>query len=96
MSQDRRAPLISASRRPSAAPWENLPRTVLDSDGPRSYTCAACSSSALVERLREHDQDAAGAADIGELLDVLVRRHPAERMAAVSRGDLERSIDVID
>src|SRR3954447_8473249 len=54
------------------------------------------SRSALLQVLGEHEDDAAGAADIGELVRVLVGRHAAQRVAAVPRGDLEGLIDVVD
>ena len=44
----------------------------------------------------KHDEDAAGAADVGELVHVLIGRHAAQRVAAVPRGDLEGLVDVVD
>src|SRR4029077_7967781 len=52
--------------------------------------------SALLELLGKHDEDAAGAADIGELVHVLVGRHAAHRMAVVPRGGLERLVEGVD
>src|ERR687894_670866 len=52
--------------------------------------------SALLQLLGEHHDDAAGAADVGELVDVAVSGHAAERVAAVPRGDLESLVDVVD
>jgi hypothetical protein len=40
--------------------------------------------------------NAAGAADIGELVHLAVGRHAAQRVAAVPRGDLEGLVDVVD
>jgi hypothetical protein len=54
------------------------------------------SRSAFVQLLGEHHDDAAGAADIGELVDVLVGRHTAQRVAAMLRGDLKGFVDVVD
>src|SRR3954454_22766593 len=51
--------------------------------------------SVLVQLLGEHHQDAAGAMDIGELVDVSVGGHAAQRMAAVPRCDLEGLVDVV-
>src|SRR4051794_31838091 len=53
-------------------------------------------ASAVPQLLGKHDDDAAGAAKVREFVDVLVRRHAAQRMAAVSRGDLQCLIDVVD
>jgi hypothetical protein len=53
-------------------------------------------SLGLVQLLCEHHNDAAGAAYIGELVDVSVGGHAAQRMAAVSRSDLEGLVDVVD
>src|SRR4029079_1799675 len=50
---------------------------------------------ALVQLLGEHHDDAAGTADIGELVDVLVRRHAPQRVAAVPRRDLEGLVEVV-
>ncbi len=63
--------------------------------GPASMP-ARRARSALLQFLGEHHDDAAGAADVGELVDVLVGRHAAQRMAAVPRGDLEGLVDVVD
>ena len=52
--------------------------------------------SARPELLRQHHQDAAGAAEIGQLVDVLVGRDAAKRVAAVPRGDREGLVDVVD
>src|SRR5512145_2630168 len=52
--------------------------------------------SVLLQLLGEHHEDAAGAADIGELVDVPVGRHAAQRVAAVPGGDLEGLVDVVD
>src|SRR5512138_1831055 len=52
--------------------------------------------SALVQLLGEHHDDAAGAAYVGELVDVLVGGHAAQRVATVPRGDLEGLVDVVD
>ncbi len=46
--------------------------------------------------LGEHHDDPAGAADIGELVDVSVGRYAAQRVTAVPRGGLERLIDVVN
>src|SRR5256885_324530 len=43
---------------------------------------------AVVQFLSEHHDDAAWAADISELVDVLVGGHAAQRVAAVPGGDL--------
>src|SRR3954453_11475938 len=51
--------------------------------------------SVLVQLLGEHHQDAAGATDIGELVDVSIGGHAAQRMAAVPRCDLEGLVDVV-
>src|SRR3954447_22550729 len=58
--------------------------------------CRIDPRSALVQRLGEHHDDAAGAADIGELVGVLVGGHAAQWVAAVPRGDLEGLVDVVD
>src|SRR3954466_6692405 len=52
--------------------------------------------SAALHLLGEHHEDATGAADVGELVHVLVRRHAAQWVAAVPRGDLESLVDVVD
>ena len=50
----------------------------------------------LLELLGEHHDDAARAADVGQLVDVLVGRDATQRVAAVPRGDLEGLVDVVD
>src|SRR4051812_28598494 len=52
--------------------------------------------SALLQLLGEHPDDAAGAAAIGQLVDVPECRNAAQWMAAMPRGDLERLVDVVD
>src|SRR6478736_271893 len=52
--------------------------------------------SRRAQLLGEHDEDAAGTADVGELVDVLVRRHAAQRVAAVPRRDRQGVGDVVD
>src|SRR3954454_22965223 len=52
--------------------------------------------SAALHLLGEHHEDAAGAADVGELVHVLVSRHAAQGVAAVPRGDCEGLVDVVD
>src|SRR5919107_5386063 len=52
--------------------------------------------STRFQLLGEHHDDAAGAADIGELVDVLVGRDAAQRVAAMPRGNLEGLVDVVD
>src|ERR687893_2205377 len=52
--------------------------------------------TALLQFLGEHHDDAAGAADIGELVDVPVCRNAAQRVTTVPRGDLEGLVDVVD
>src|ERR1700761_8108788 len=52
--------------------------------------------SVLRQLLGEHDDDAAGAADIRELVNVLVGRHAAKRTAAMPRGYLKGLVDVVD
>src|SRR4051794_750298 len=52
--------------------------------------------SAALHLLGEHHEDAAGAADVGQLVHVLVRRHAAQWVAAVPCGDLEGLVDVVD
>src|SRR5690606_14765166 len=44
----------------------------------------------------EHHEDAAGAAQVRELVEVLVGRDAAQRVATVPGGDLERRADVVD
>jgi hypothetical protein len=50
----------------------------------------------FLQLLGEHDDDAAGAPDIGEPVDVLVGRHAPRRVAAVPRGDLDGQAEVVD
>src|SRR5919107_3083140 len=52
--------------------------------------------SVFLEFLGEHHKDAAGTADISELVDVLIGRHAPKRMAAVPRGYLQCLVQVID
>src|SRR6478735_9363858 len=52
--------------------------------------------SALLQVLGEHHDDAAGTADVRELVRVPVRRDSAKRVAAVPRGDVEGLVDVVD
>jgi hypothetical protein len=52
--------------------------------------------SALLQLLGEHHKDATGAADVGELVDVLIRRHAAKRTVSVPRGYLKGFVDVVD
>src|SRR5215211_7428987 len=50
----------------------------------------------LLQFLGEHHEDAAGAAEVGELVDVLVGGDAAKRVTAVSGGNLEGGVDVVD
>jgi hypothetical protein len=52
--------------------------------------------SVFRQLLGEHHDDAAGTADVRELVDVLIGRYAAKRMAAVPRGCLEGFVDVVD
>src|SRR5438270_383404 len=52
--------------------------------------------SALLQLLGEHHDDAAGAAYVGELVDVSIGGYAAKRVAAVPGGDLEGLADVVD
>src|SRR5687768_10702820 len=52
--------------------------------------------SALLQLFGKHEDDAAGAADVGELVRVPIGRDAAQRMAAVLRGYLEGFVDVVD
>src|SRR5882757_4982523 len=52
--------------------------------------------SVLLQLLGEHHKDAAGTADVRELVDVLIGRHTAKRTASVLRGYLKGLIDVVD
>ena len=56
----------------------------------------AVGSVFLLQFLGEHHEDAAGAAEVGELVDVLVGGDAAERVTAVSGGNLEGGVDVVD
>lgn len=52
--------------------------------------------STLAQRLREHQQDVARATHIREFVGGLVRRHPAEGVETMSRGDGQGLLDVIN
>jgi hypothetical protein len=52
--------------------------------------------SVLLQFLSEHDDDAAGTADVREPIDVLIGRHTAKRTAAVFRGYLKGLVQIID
>src|SRR3954465_8196678 len=52
-------------------------------------------ASTPLDLLGEHDEDSAGAADVGEPVHVLARRDAAQWVAAVPRGDLEGLVDVV-
>ena len=52
--------------------------------------------SVLLQLLGEHHNDAAGTADVRELVDVLIGRHTAQRTASVLCGRLKGFVDVVD
>src|SRR6202011_1925491 len=52
--------------------------------------------SVLLQLLGEHHDDAAGTADVRELVNVLIGRDAAKRTAAVPRGYLKGFVDVVD
>src|SRR3954454_16638615 len=81
------------ARRPFTAGQLGLRSTARGRLHRRSRTGAR---SAALHLLGEHHEDATGAADVGELVHVLVRRHAAQWVAAVPRGDLESLVDVVD
>jgi hypothetical protein len=53
-------------------------------------------SARLLELLRQHQDDAARAAKVGELVHVFIRRHAAKRPVSMPCGDLEGFVDVVD
>jgi hypothetical protein len=53
-------------------------------------------TSAVLQLLCEHHEDAARAADVGQLVEVFVDGDAAQRVAAVPRGDLKGIVDVVD
>jgi hypothetical protein len=52
--------------------------------------------NSALQLLGEHHDDAAGTADVRELVDVLIGGHTAERSASVFRGCLKGFVDVVD
>jgi hypothetical protein len=52
--------------------------------------------SALAEILGEHHEDAAGAAQVGEFVEVLIGCDSAERVVAVAGSNGEGGVDVIN
>ena len=99
---------VYVRRSPSPPAWRPVPfgngaeRGILRSaaelaGAARAYvTMLGVGPSVLLQFLGEHHEDAAGTADVRELVDVFVVRHAAQRPAAVLRGDLQGFVDVVD